>query len=569
MKKTILFFLIFLALLFFIFRSLILNLSTNLPDWLDYALMVWIIFQNTSKIFALNFNNFFDTNAFYPHQNTLLFSDPLLPQSLIAFPFQLLTNNLILSFNIVFLLTFILNYFGAFLLWRVIFKNNLIAFIGSLLVVFSPFFHLEFSHFQSLSFWPFLFGLYFIFKNEQTKNVGNLLFAGLFLAIQFLAGAYLAFFLTLTIVIFYLIKFLTREKLTPLFKNGLIIFAVFIIIDGVFIKGYIDTQKAYQIKRDIREYITYSAHLSDYVFTTKINSFLHQSPIMEKWNQFDKNQWGGKTSFSGFLLTGATLAGLFTLLKKKNEIVLSLTLDKQKAFFFSLLIIGFLFSLGPRLNFNGNYAHIPLPYNFVLKTIPFIEAVRVPSRWSFLFYLALVYFSLTYLKKLNLSPSKPVFLGVVMILFFIEYVPLNLSTHQEQYINKKYTMLKDICSVKKQVLLEIPVTHLDVAQGIGEGVNYISKVQLSSTYHGCNLLNGYSGYDLPAIFDLRDKLYRAIENYDTNTFVAQLKENQVDILKINQEFLIKEIKQPSSQFLENLKRSKEIETLDYNIFQIK
>lgn len=568
-KKPVLFFLVFLALLFLIFRNLILNLSTNLPDWLDYALMVWIVFQNTSKIISLNFSNFFDTNAFYPHQNTLFFSDTLIPQSLIFLPFQLLTGNLILSFNIVFLLTFVLNYISAFLLWKQIFKDNLTAFIGSLLIVFSPFFHLEFAHFQSLSFWPFLFGLYFIFKNEQTKNISNLLFAGFFLAIQFLAGAYLAVFFASTIIIFYLIKFLTGEKLIPLLKNGVIIFGVFAILDGIFIKGYLDTQKAYQIKRDIREYITYSAHLSDYVFTTRINSSLHQLPIIEKWNQFDKNHLDGKAAFPGFLLTSAALAGLLTLAKRKGKILLALTLDKQKAFFISLVIIGFLFSLGPRLNFNGNYAHIPLPYNLVLKTTPFIEAVRVPSRWSFLFYFALVYFGLTYLKKLNLSQPKPILLGVISILLLLEYVPPNLSTHYEQYINEKYTILKNICGVKKQALLEIPVTHLDVVQGIGEGVNYISKVQLSSTYHGCNLINGYSGYDLPAIFDLRDGLYKAIENYDTETFIAQLKKNQVDILKINQEFLIKEIQKPSTKFLENLKKSKEIETLNYNFFKIK
>ena len=159
MKKFLIFFLCFLFLFGFVFRELLFNISTHLYDWGDGPYIIWVIFQNIQKIKSLDFLHFFDTNAFYPHKMTLLFSDILLPQSLIALPFSLIIKNPIFVFNIVFFITFIFNYCGAFLLWNKLFKNTLLAFFGSLLVVFSPFFHLQLGHFQMMSYWPFFFSL--------------------------------------------------------------------------------------------------------------------------------------------------------------------------------------------------------------------------------------------------------------------------------------------------------------------------------------------------------------------------------------------------------------------------
>ena len=199
MKKSgLIYFLIFLIIFVFVFRSLILNLTTHLLDWLDYPLVIWIIHQNLEKITALNFANFFNSNAFYPHTHTLLFADSQLPQTLIALPFSFLSKNPILVFNFVFIITFILNYFSSFLFWKTIFKKKYLAFLGALLTVFSVFLHLEISHFQMLSFWPFFFSLYFLLKQKDNERLKNIFLAGLFLAIQFLACVYLGIFLWLS-----------------------------------------------------------------------------------------------------------------------------------------------------------------------------------------------------------------------------------------------------------------------------------------------------------------------------------------------------------------------------------
>ena len=115
-KKDFLYLGFFLLLLLFIFKSLLFSISTHLPDWRDYALSNWIMFQNIEKITSLNFSNYLDTNAFYPNNKySLLFADTFLPQAILQLPFWLITKNIILSFNITFLIVMTLNFFCSYL----------------------------------------------------------------------------------------------------------------------------------------------------------------------------------------------------------------------------------------------------------------------------------------------------------------------------------------------------------------------------------------------------------------------------------------------------------------------
>lgn len=569
-KSFFVYFLIYLFILFFVFRSLFFNLSTNLLDWRDYPTINWMIFQNVSKITTLDFNNYFDTNAFYPNKYSLLFSDLLLPQAIIEIPFYLITKDVILSFNILFFITFILNYFATFIFWKQIFKKNFLAFFGSIFVIFSPFIHLEASHFPMLSFWPFFFSFYFVLKSQEKKGVKNLIFAGVFLAIQFLASAYLSFYLMLLILLFYLIEFIkSKNQRYLLLRNLTIIFVVFVAVNGYFIKSYIDTKKIYSINHDLRENISYSAHLTDYIFTTHIDSITHNLEIIEKWNSLNKNGLGGQASFPGFLLFILFIYSFLEIKKNQNKLFVRFDIDKEQLFFTGLLLCGFLFSLGPRLNFNGAYAHIPTPYALLLKVFPLAQEIRVVSRWYFIFIVAIIYFALRTIKKLQLRSAAKIIITAILIFFFLEYIPINITTHSEDYIDNHYLILKDLCSQKKLVLLEIPVTHLNAYPDIVGGLNYISKVQLASTYHQCYLINGYSSYDMPHLSILSNNLYQAIMNNNSQLLISLLKESKTDIVKFNDEKFPREVYSTFPTFLQKFTKEKSVKQVDDHMYEIK
>lgn len=496
------------------------------------------MYQSINHIKHLDFSHFFNTNGFYPHPYTLLYSDILLPQAVIALPFSYLSTNPILVFNITFVITFILNYFSAFLFWKVIFKKDHIAFLGSLFTVFSPAFQLQMSHFQMLSIWPFFLTLYFIFKDSDRQNIKYLIYSGIFLSLQFLASVYLALFLLFSLILYYTIHLFYQRKVVDVIKRISIVIGLFIFVDGIFIKAYIDMKHYYNISRSIGEYINYSAHLSDYIFTTFRDSLLYNFSIFGKWNAFDKHFSGGL--FPGFLFVVLSVFGVFVFQKIKGKTYLSIELTEQKVYFILITLCGMLFSLGPRLSFNGQYAHIPTPYWILLKFVPFFEAVRASARWYFLFYVGIVYFALSSFnsKKLKIS----IVLSFVSLLFIFEYIPLNVQAEKVNYFDKSYQILQEQCKYERKVLLELPLMHFDYAKGIVYGLSYISQVELASVYHKCSIVNGYSGYDPQYLFEMKDKVYAYIHKHDVDGLISYLRSHKVSFIKIDESGLLSEVK---------------------------
>ena len=524
-------FTIFIILLLLVFRSLISNMNTNLLDWFDYPYYAWVVNGNINKILTFDFSNLFNTNAFYPNMNSLFFSDLLIPQSILGIPARFFTNNPIIVFNTVFLTTFVLNYVCSYIFWEKVFDKVWVAFIGTLLIVFSPFFHSQMFHFQMISFWPFFLTLYYLVCSKNSKSFKYFLLAGFFLAVQFLASVYLGIFLIFSILIFYAVEIIfQRKNLLGTFKGFLIIFGVFILLDGIFIKGYFNTKKMYKTQRDYGEYVQYSAHLSDYLFTQDYKSALGSDPILDRWNSFNKHSVGERALFPGFLITIFGILGIFSLRKLKNDISLNTSFNRERLLFIILLVTGLIFSLGPRLNFNGAYAYIPLPYHFLVKYLPLIDSIRAVGRWSFLFYLGLTYFALTSIKSFSGKKILPFF---IIVIFFIEYFPTSLSSQGNTYLSADDTVLKNLCSIKKTVVLEFPVTHFSTKGNIADGLSYITKRQLASLTNKCFLINGYSGYDLPSLITMDGNLSTAIKGNDIKTMDSLLKQSGANILHIN------------------------------------
>lgn len=530
-KKDIYFLLGFLPIFYFAFRDLLDNIQTNLIDRFDYPLQVWIIYNNVNHIINGDIKNFFNTNAFYPHTNTLFFSDLLLPQTLFALPLSLLFDNPILVFNLVFTFTILLNYLSGYILFRKIFRKNHLAFFGGILLTFSPFVHSQLSHFQLLNFWPSLFAIYFLNKNADKFSLVNAAIIATFLSIQFLSSVYLAVFLIVIILIYQTME-ITKMNFKKTLTFTFLIFLLFGTLNSIFIKEYLDTKNQYGIERSVNERISYSAHLTDYVFTGQYKSFIYQFPFFRNWDTLNRHHFGELAVFPGI-----TLLLLLALVIGKDKILRISKDSKHKkisVFFLFTGAVGLIFSLGPKLNINGSYAYLPLPYS-LLHNLPVFDSIRAPARWSLLFYLSTTFFSVLLIDLLrtnSIVKFKYLFAGIFVIAI-LEYIPFNLKTLKQNPVTEDYQKLAQICEHKKLVLLELPVTHFDTAGSIGDGLSYISSAQLASIHHKCYLKNGYSGFDLPELKDLNSRIIYLLEKNEAGKLITQLKEKEVDLIKIN------------------------------------
>src|SRR5262245_9327717 len=98
---------------------LALHLGRDLPSDLgDPLLNTWIIGRNVQHLEARAFDGFWDARVFHPAPLTLAYSEHLIPQSVQGLPVYAATGNPILTYNLLFLSTFVLGGLFTFLLVR-------------------------------------------------------------------------------------------------------------------------------------------------------------------------------------------------------------------------------------------------------------------------------------------------------------------------------------------------------------------------------------------------------------------------------------------------------------------
>lgn len=535
------------------------NIGTGLVDWRDYPFIVWVMEQNVTDIKNFNFSNLANTNAYYPLTGTRYLSDLLLPQSVFMVPLSFVSKNIILNFNVVFVLTIMLNIVSTYYFWFFVFKDKKLAAVGSFLTSFSPFFHSNINHFQMITFWPFFAGLSFLFK--ETLKTKNYAIAGIFIAVQFLASAYLGVFMAFVVVTHAIVSSLNDRNLSFV-KHSIVAIAVFLLLDGVFVKGYLGAKSQFEIVRDYREYIIYSAHVADYLFPKMINSIFYRLPVFGDWNALS-GHFGEAANFPGFSVTTLALIALIYV-KQKKEISFGIRLGRTELLFLLLIVFGFVFSLGPRLQFNGNYDHLPLPYHFIVKYAPLVNSIRTPGRWSFILYVGLIYFALKTLGKIK----NKIAYGAICLFILAEYLPTQIPNESQSYIDKNDVTLSTICAKRSLVALQIPVTHFDVKGGIVEGLSYITKEELASLFHGCRIVNGYSGYDLPYIQSIKNDIYDSLNQNLPDKFIETVNRAEADIFVVNRQFILNELENNLQPTLDLFVKTGRIKSISPDVYQI-
>lgn len=520
----------------FALRSLVFSLGTNLLDWNDYPYYVWVVFQNIEHFRNLDLTNFFNTNIFYPNPNTLLFSDIFLPASVFGLPITYISNNPIFVFNLTFLINWALNIIAALYFWEIYTKDKATHFFATLTTALSPYVFLNMAHAQAIVLWPFLFALKFLLTKPLTNK--NTLLVGIFSAILFTASVYLGIFLLLIIALWYLMELLTVKNKpnhkAQLLKTAMIFAITFLILAGPLLYKYIEVKNDYNIVREYWEYVLYSTHVTDYLFNTSFDSVISNLTPFQKWSAY--NNRPSRSAFPGFVLITLAILSIFKLKITGKDKSLSIPLDKERLFWLILLISGFLFSLGPRLNVNGTFIGLHQPYHLVLKLIPIVEPIRVNTRWALLFYLGLVYFGVILLNQLK-NKLKPkyflIFVAILSFFYLLDVIPLNRPSQYVDYYPEIYKELEEQCQPEPKVLLEYPISQLIENSDVESELSYRTQQLLASVRHKCNLINGYSGHYPDSFLQFEAQLLTNLQDENEFEFFALIKSSKINIIKLN------------------------------------
>ncbi len=387
----------FLALTVVMTNPLVLHLWNAVEDKRDALLNTWIIAW-VGHALVTDPLHLFDANIFYPYHNTLAFSEALLPQGLFALPFNLAFDNTILGYNLVLLGSFFLAAYAMYLFVLDLTHYRGAALVAGTIFAFNPYNLGNLAQVQLLSFGWMPLALMYLRRtlmladrrpptaaHRRIYDFKDSLLFGLFFSLQAVSSIYYAFLASIAVALYIVWFFLTHDRQVSLsgasrftlYASRLALSAIIIVILVVPVAlPYIQVQRELGFQRTLENSEQFSASLKLYAEVSPQN-FVYGNwlapnpPIIAGDYPLDN-------LFPGIAAVALALIGIFA------------SKQRERWFYFCLLIFAFILSLGPRLFISPTQATgIPLPYRWLYDAIPLSHAFRAPVRFDALVMLAL------------------------------------------------------------------------------------------------------------------------------------------------------------------------------------
>lgn len=307
------------------------HLTDHLPSDLgDPLYAVWLLDWDIHAL-KTGLKDFWNGNIFFPHQGTVLYADYYFALALLGFPLAALSHNLIFSYNVLFVLSFVLCALGMYLLVFYLTRVRAAAVVAGIVIAFCPFRMAHISHLELLYFAWILFCFLFLHRFFDNPSYKNLAGVGLFFVLQALSCAYYGVFLSLFVGLFVLYfgyKKMFFKRKDFWIKMSLLVFSSFLILLPFFYP-YLRVHKQMMFARDVLEAEHYSAQLQH---------FLRVPPSSTVWGNLPR----GQTSPEWQRYPGAAvlLLGACWLVSRRRSRREELRREKTRLFFWWDILTG-------------------------------------------------------------------------------------------------------------------------------------------------------------------------------------------------------------------------------------
>jgi hypothetical protein len=331
-----------------------------------------------------NYDKYWDGFFMYPDKEVISYSDNLLGSLPFYAIFRLLGANHLTAYQLLILLSHLLNFIGAYYCFYKVTGNKFAAATGAFIFAFNLSVNSIHNHPQFTFRFMAPLAFYAIFNYLQTYRNKFLYYFVLFLSFQFYLSIYLGYFLLVFIAIFAIIYFCfnrDKVKLTNLktASIGLISSAcLFLVMVLPLFYHYYQRNQITGYYTSYQEILETVPQLKSYLipFASAYSfDFLKDITVESKYGWFHQ-------LFPGTLVFLSSILSVYFGIKRKNKLQLSLLF---------VLVFFLIFAT----NFNGNSL-----YSY-LQEIPGFSAIRVVSR-----FVLLSTFIYGWLMALNLNEIK-------------------------------------------------------------------------------------------------------------------------------------------------------------------
>ena len=428
-------------------------------------------------------------NIFHPLRYTLGMDEPVFGTTLLVLPLALVSDDAVLLYNVVRLLTFLASALAAWWLARELGASEWIALAAGALFAFSPIRTDQVAHLSTLGtqWWPLV--LLFTIRFAKRGRPVDALIAALAFVLAFLACGYHGVIAAAVLPPFLAVLFWGRWHRL---KWG----AVAVVLAGLaLLPLYRMHQKALEPERYARgtsETIQYSAPLESFLATSSWNRLYGEAT-----DRFRAE--GPNNLFPGLVVPALVVAGALVLWRRGER-------PSREAWALAALVAAAaLVALGPRIRgFGADLG--PGPWALLRETLPVFQMIRVTSRAGV--FIALPLAMLAALALETLKPGRAA-LALVGLLALAEtlIVPIPMPEWSKVIDTRRepppvYRWLAEQPGGD-------PVVHLPMLDVYGlerRPAFHESIYMVYSTLHWKPLVNGYAGIEPRAYVQLRELL---------------------------------------------------------------
>jgi len=440
-------------------------------------------------------SSLFDANICHPEKTSLAFADHLFAQSLLFLPLYMLTGNQALSFNVLVILTFVLNGWGIWLCGRNLGFSRPASLLAAILFAYFPNRLYEVPHLHILSSQWLPFSFYFLLRFLRRRPGGWIdlpaftFFSLLCVLSSFYQALIWAVLVSVTIVVTLGARQVGGKQLGQLAAAGLAITMITI----PFALPYFTVSDRYQVTRSIEENIHNSARPGDFL-TAPADNLIYGNPSA-KPHSSDSPPRRFHPLFPGLLFTLLLVCGITALFIPGRSPGDQRPLSRERLILLLSALTALILSFGPALPWGSGEARvlIPLPYSLLYHWIPGLKGLRVPARMVLLFHFSGALLAAYGLQRL-LSPFKAsrawAVTLVVCALAFAEGLSLDVikcNVFTDQTLTEAYQDVQRL--PEDTVLLELPTQREFFPM-------------YNSTFHFHKLANGRSGIIPPVTHQL-------------------------------------------------------------------
>lgn len=487
----------------------------------DPAVMVWSMAWISHALFTEP-ATLYGANFFYPTPEALAYTDLLLPSALLTSPLYYATNNPLLSFNVVLILTYILSGYATFLLVRrlLIGRDYAVpaALFAGAIYTLSPYRYGHITQLNSMT--TYFLPLILLFMHrylEDGRRPMNLFLVGLFFCLNALSGLYYGVFAILMMAAFYAIWALLNREPPRLrdFLYGAPIFAAFGGILLVLLYPYIALAGASDHGRDIGTVIGGSLIPQALLTSVPESWLLGWTP-----EAFGVTHENGMPVYELTLYPGlvATFLAVYALARRQAS--------KASLLYALLGLTIFVFSLGPRITVAG--VDVPLPYYLLYEFVPGFGSLRVPARmWAIVMLCIAVLAGIGVRSLLERLRGKRAILAftVLSLVAALEFLP---TLPIDRYIDRGPPELTPAYSYLVENAPEAAVVA-EVPFASRQDAFRETPRMYRSTYGWWNLVNGYASYFPEGYYETRDAL-NALPDSES---LAKLEQLDVDYVIVH------------------------------------